>query len=269
MLVNSPSLTSDRIDTFRRRLPVGFQVLALRSEEGRSATLRGPCTALRTLRLGCPATPAAVPSDSGTPQVQELARWSGNVEEQGVRFQAGPYLRGERTATALAVIADRTGRADVVKQAAYATLPTPTSDPLGYDWLVGGVSQARNGQWLVLFGSIGLAILLLATVVSSLAEFLIFGTGLAPLAVHTDRRRIFLTIGLWHLTVPLLLATVIGAFVAVWQGFQYLAIFGVGRFSWNVLSGAMAGAVALAVLTGLGGGLIAIRAARRWRPTTD
>lgn len=250
-------------------LPTGFQVLALHSRDGQSATLRGPCTALRTLRLRCPATPTVMPNGTGTPQVQELARWTDGVEQAGVRFQAGPYLRGERTATELAVIADRVGRTSVVKKAAYATLPTPTSDPLGYDWLVGGVARAHNGDWLVLFSSVGLATLLLATVISSLAEFLIFGTGLAPLAVHTDRRRIFLTVGLWHLTIPLLLASLIGAFVATWQGFQYLAIFGEGRFSWNVLTGATAGAAVLATLTGLAGGLIAIRAARRWRPTTD
>lgn len=77
------------------------------------------------------------------------------------------------------------------------------------------------------------------------------------------------SVALWHVTVPLLLATVIAAAVTAWHSVFFIAMVREGGFSWGVLGAALCGCALLAVVLGHLAARSAIRAAAHWRPTED
>ncbi|PZT72305.1 hypothetical protein DNK56_04045 [Streptomyces sp. AC1-42W] len=176
-------------------------------------------------------------------------------------------VRGDGTQT-LVVVTPRTGQLSAVKQAAY-TLPTPAIqvDVLGGVWETS--QRARLVNWIRLFGGTGLLFVLMAGAVSAAAEFVRVRHALAPLAVLTGRPQIFRSVATWHLTAPLLIATVITVVVSAWHAIFFIALVGEGSVSWPLLG---AGAAACTVVS-LAVGLLAARAgadaADRWVPTAD
>ncbi|CAM5634400.1 hypothetical protein [Streptomyces chartreusis] len=169
----------------------------------------------------------------------------------------------------LLVIPDAPGQQAAVERAALAAVPAVNVETLGENWLTGASNKARLNNWILLFGSLGLALLLLAGTMSAAAEFVRVRHVLAPLAVLTGSDRVFRSVTLWHLTVPLLIATFITGVVSAWHSLFFIAVVQEGSFSWSVLAGAMAGCAALAVAVGLLGGRTAARAAHHWRPAAD
>ncbi|MFI0355321.1 hypothetical protein [Actinomadura sp. 9N407] len=265
-LTASSGMTSERVVDFQRRLPPGFQVLALHVQDEQAPVLTGSCETLRGLRLPCPSTASPVTPADGDARAQELIAWLGAPGRE-LRVAA----RSGGVPHQLVVVAARPleGRSSQVKRAAYAAFPAPEVKRPGEEWLTGAAGHARLGDWLGLFGGIGVLIVMVAAVLSAAAEFLRFCPSLAPLAVLSDRRRLLLSIGLWTLTVPLTVTILVAAGVTVWHGFFFLSLTREGSFSWSVLAFGTTAAWVLAVAVGLAGGASAMRAARRWRPVAD
>lgn len=93
------------------------------------------------------------------------------------------------------------------------------------------VAMAR---WVILLVSAMIAILMVAMALSAAAEFLALSRSLAPVAILSQRRRFLVGIALWHLTVPGLVAVVVGAEAsAAVRGTLKLDVFPGGEELWQ------------------------------------
>ncbi len=248
--VQSRDLTPPLIEKLARSLPAGAVLVALNTDsEQRATLLQGSCRALKTLGLGCPTTPETV--TEGDRRVTEIRHWYG----PSLRVQVAPSaLRLDRLHGSLLVITETSGLRDQVEAAAYAQLPAVNVETLGEGWLVGAATNARLNNWLALFGSLGLALLLLAACLGAAAEFVRTRQSLAPLADLTSRQDVVRSATLWHLTVPLLISAGIAAVVTAWHAMFFIAVLLGGSVPWGVLVTGAGGCVLSAVLMGVLGG---------------
>ncbi|CAL9443428.1 permease [Streptomyces sp. enrichment culture] len=263
--VRSRDIGPADIKDLSRTLPAGSHVLTLDANPAQpEPLLEGSCGTLRTLGLECSVTPR--PAAGSDARVAELRTWFG----QGLRVRTSPAEpRLDRLYGEVIVVAESRGQMARVEQAAYALVPAVNVETLGETWLVGAATKARLNNWVLLFGSLGLALLLLTGTVSAAAEFIRVRHVLAPLSVLTGSHSVYKSVTLWHLTVPLLISTVIGGVVTAWHSVFFIAMVQEGSFSWRILASALGGCALLAVAVGILGGRTASRAARRWRPTAD
>ena len=263
--VQSRDLTPPRIENLSRSLPAGAVLVALNTDSEQQATLlQGSCRALKALGLGCPTTPEAV--TEGDRRVTEIRHWYG----PSLRVQVAPSaLRLDRLHGSLLVVTETTGLRDRVEEAAYAQLPGVNVETLGEGWLVGAASNARLNNWLALFGSVGLAFLLLAAGLGAAAEFVRTRQPLGQLADLTDRRGVVRSAALWHLSVPLLISAGIAAVVTVWHAMFFIAVLLGGSVPWGVLATDAGGCVVLAVLMGVLGGRAAGSPGRQSRSAAN
>ncbi|MFJ9413708.1 permease [Streptomyces sp. NPDC101227] len=256
--VQSRDLTPPVIEALSRSLPAGSHVLTLNTDPEQQATLlQGSCRALRLLGLGCPTTPRA--TTSGDQRVTEIRHWYG----PGLRIQAAPStLRYDRLYGSLIVITSTTGQRADVEKAAYALVPSVNVETLGEGWLVGSGVKFRLNNWLLLFGSLGLALLLLAGSLSAAAEFARVRHTLVPIAVLTGSHHVFRSAARWHLTVPLLMSAVVAVVLTGWHAMFLVAVMQAGSVPWGVLAAAACGCALAAVAVGALGGRAVVRAAR-------
>lgn len=265
--VHSSTLTSDAVRDLSRTLPAGTHLLVATSRpEGDHPRidLAGACPDLTALRLPCPRTARQVATDDA--RLAELARpYGGNLT---VRAVDGDLTVGEVNGS-LIVAADRPGRRAAIEKAAYAAHPGINVETPGETWVIGAQQKNHLNNWLFLFGGTGLALLLVAGLISAAAEFVRIRTGMAPLSVLTGNDRVFRTISLWYLTVPLLIATALATFITNWHSLFFVVSLREGRFSWPVLAGAATGFSLAAVAIGLLAARSARRAAPSWRPEAD
>ncbi|MGW2631236.1 permease [Streptomyces chattanoogensis] len=258
--VQSRDLTPSSIEQFTRSLPAGSRVLALNTDvDQQGALLQGTCRTLRSLGLSCPTRPMTVTSDDG--RVTEISHWYG--PQLRVQVASSPP-RLDRLRGSLVVLTSAPGRRAQVEKAAYARVPAVNVETLGETWLVGAGNKARLNNWTVLFGTMGLTLLLLAGGLSAAAEFVRTRRPMAPLVALTDSHQVYRSAALWHLTVPLLISTVAAVVVTAWHAGFLTAVLGNGGFSWDLLATAMCAGALLAVAAGFLGG-----AARRWPAADD
>ncbi|MFJ7296846.1 permease [Streptomyces collinus] len=260
------AMTEEQTDRFRSSLPAGSLLLTRSFHDPGPpkepwVTIEGACRDLRALHVACPGDTNTAPVSA---QVQEMRRWYGKVN-----FAAVPHITVKPDSTqSLLVVTPEPGHLAAVKKAAY-TLPNPSVQvqTLGGNWL--GSSKAPLANWIQLFGVVGILFILLAGAVSAAAEFVRIRHALAPLSVLTGRRRVFRSVSSWHLTVPLLIATVLTGAVTAWHSVFFIALVQEGSVSWTVLA---AGVTTCAVVSLVVGSLAARAAAReadQWRPAAD
>jgi len=255
-------------DRFRSSLPPGSAVLTRTFHDPGPpkdpwVTIGGSCRDLRMLNVTCR-------GDAGTTvgtsiQVDELRHWYGDV-----RFAQVPQISvgADDITRSLLVVTPEPGQLNVVKQAAYA-LPNPSVQvkALGGEWA--GSSRSRMANWIQLFGVTGILFILVTGTVSAAAEFVRIRHVLAPLAVLTGRRRVFRSVTAWHLTVPLLIATVVTGAVTAWHSVFFIALVQEGSVSWTVLAAGIAACVVVSLAIGFLGARTAAREADQWRPVAD
>ncbi|WP_420031902.1 permease [Streptomyces sp. cg28] len=263
--VRSRSLTPAGISTLSHTIPDGSRILVLNTDpDAGPPLLQGSCRTLRTLGMGCSSTPR--PARSSDPRVAELHGWYGtNLQIQ----KAPPKQKVDRLYGELIVVSAQLGQRVEVEKAAYAVVPAVNVESLGENWLVGASNKERLNNWVLLFGSLGLALLLLTGALSAAAEFVRVSRVLTPLAVLTGSRQIYRSVTLWHLTVPLLLSTVLAGMVTAWHSVFFISMVQEGSFNWGVLGAALFGCAVLALVVGVLGGRAAARASERWRPAAD
>jgi hypothetical protein len=138
---------------------------------------------------------------------------------------------------------------------------------LGGTWL--GSSRTRLPNWIQLFGVTGLLFLLVAGAVSAAADFVRIRHALAPLSVLTGRRHVFRSVSSWHLTVPLLIATVVTGAVTAWHSVFFIALVQEGSVSWAVLAAGVTTCALVSLTVGFLGARAAAREADQWRPAAD
>jgi hypothetical protein len=265
--VSSSNLTPDSVEELARSLPEGTRLLATAAypeAEPPRLDVAGTCSDLRALRLPCPTE--ARPVTTQDPRLAELTRlYQGNLT---VRAIEGTLPTGDANQS-LIVTSDERGRRAEIERAAYAVLPGINVATPGESWVIGAQQRNRLNSWLFLFGGTGLALLLVAGLVSAAAEFVRIRGGLAPLSVLTGNTRVFRTIAVWYLTVPLLIATGVATVITNWHSLFFVISLREGRFSWPVLATAAGGFALAAVMIGVLAAHSARRAAPSWRPTAD
>lgn len=264
--VTPSGMTAALTDHFRSSLPVG-SVLLTRTfhDPGPSrepwVTVGGTCRDLRVLRVECHGTKKPT---GGNAQVEEMRRWYGDFG-----FVPAP-LAGVKTdgTQSLLVVTSAPGQLAAVKQAAF-TLPNPAVQitALGGEWA--GSSRSRLSNWIQLFGITGILFVLVAGAVSAAAEFVRIRHALAPLSVLAGRRRVFRSVTAWHLTVPLLIATVVAGVVTAWHSVFFIALVQEGSVSWAVLAAGVSACAVVSLTVGFLGARAAAREAEGWRPAAD
>lgn len=120
-----------------------------------------------------------------------------------------------------------------------------------------------------MYGLTGILFILVAGAVSAAAEFVRIRHVLAPLSVLTGNRRVFRSVTSWHLTVPLLIATVVAGGVTAWHSVFFIALVQEGSVSWPVLAAGVAACAAVSLTVGFLGARAAAREADQWRPAAD
>ncbi|MFJ8792808.1 permease [Streptomyces sp. NPDC102462] len=265
--LNTSSMTAAQIDRFRASLPPGSLLLTRTTHdpgppEEPWVSIEGSCQDLRALHVACTGDTKTAAARSA--QVDELRRWYGDI-----RFtQASRIAVKADGAQSLLVVTPTPGHLAAVKQAAY-TLPNPSVQvtELGGTWL--GSSRTRLPHWIQLFGITGILFLLVAGAVSAAAEFVRIRHALAPLSVLTGRRRVFRSVSSWHLTVPLLISTVVAGAVTAWHSVFFIALVREGSVSWTVLAAGIATCAVVSLAVGFLGARAAAREADQWRPAAD
>ncbi|MCT7354407.1 permease [Streptomyces sp. 15-116A] len=260
-------MTTAQTEHFRSSLPPGSLLLTRTVHDPGPAkepwvTLAGSCRDLRVLRIACADGTGAATGPGA--QVEEMRRWYGDITFAQVSSLS---IRPDGTQS-LVVVTPTPGQLAAVKEAAY-TLPNPSVQvtALGETWL--GSSRSRLPNWIQLFGVTGILFLLVAGAVSAAAEFVRIRHALAPLAVLTGRRRVFRSVSSWHLTVPLLIATVAAGAITAWHSVFFIALVQEGAVSWTVLTAGIATCAAVSLTVGFLGARAAAREADRWRPAAD
>lgn len=263
--VRSRDITQQAIESLGRALPAGSRVLVVTTDPEQPAPLlQGSCPALKSLGLPCPTVPSAAVSNDR--RLSEVRRWYGT----SLHVQMVPSTpRYNALHSSLLVTTAIAGQSTQVARTAYALIPAVNVETLGETWLVGAATKARLNNWVLLFGSLGLSFLLVTGTLSAAAEFVRVRRVLSPLAVLADSSRVFKSVAWWHLTMPLLISTVIAGIVTAWHSVFFIAVAQEGEFAWGVLAAAMSGCAVVSVAVGILGGRSAIRAAQQWRPTAD
>ncbi|GAA4915384.1 permease [Streptomyces coeruleoprunus] len=239
--VQSREMTPAIIASFTRSLPAGSHVLALNTAAGQQESLlQGSCAALRSLRLDCPATPRT--ATGGDRRFWEIRNWYGPT----ISVQAAANgLRTDKLRGSLIVLTGSPGGRAEVERAAYALLPAVNVETFGETWLVGAATKERQNNWVLLFGSLGLALLLLAGGVSAAAEFARHYRGRL-----TDRHKDTHSLAFWYLTVPLVAATVLAVAVTAWHAVFFIALLQGGGFSSTALAATVGGGALVAWMVG-------------------
>ncbi|WP_328411877.1 permease [Streptomyces violaceus] len=260
-------MTAAQTERFRSSLPAGSLLLTRAFHDPGPpkdpwVTIEGSCRDLRTLHVACPGDTKTAAGTST--QVQEMRRWYGNV-----KFAQVPHITVKPDSTqSLLVVTPEPGHLSAVKKAAY-TLPNPSVqvETLGGNWL--GPSRAPLANWIQLFGVTGILFILVAGAVSAAAEFVRIRHALAPLSVLTGHRRVFRSVSSWHLTVPLLIATVLTGAVTAWHSVFFIALVQEGSVSWTVLAAGITTCAVVSLAVGFLGARAAAREAAQWRPAAD
>ncbi|MFF8316237.1 permease [Streptomyces bobili] len=260
-----PAMTAAETDRFRAALPPGTALLThtvddLGHQEDPRVSIAGTCRDLRVVHIGCQGDAA-----HGNIQAQEMRRWYGT----NLTFTPVPQVTVKPGGTqTLVVVMPEPGHLWAVKQAAY-TLPTPAVQVNGLGGVWETTERARLVNWIRLFGGTGLFFVLLAGAVSSAAEFVRVRHVLAPLSVLTGNLRVFRSVTIWHLTVPMLIATVVTTVVTAWHAVFFIALVKAGTVSWTLLGAAAAVCAVTSIAVGLLAARAAVRAADQWVPTAD
>ncbi|WP_405615137.1 permease [Streptomyces sp. NBC_01508] len=263
-------MSTSETDRFRSELPAG-SILLNRTfhDPGASTdpwtTIGGSCRDLRRLRVTCDAdTKAVTKNRAPSAEVEEMGRWYSDL-----RFAEIPRISVKPDGTqSLVVVTPTPGQLVAVKQAAF-TLPNPSLqvEALGGTSLASSRSHLPN--WIQLFGVTGILFILVAGSMSAAAEFVRVRHALAPLTVLTGHRRVFRSVTSWHLTVPLLISTVVTGAVTAWHSVFFIFLVQEGSVSWAVLGFGITVCAAASLAVGFLGARAAAREANRWRPAAD
>ena len=265
--VATGGMTASQTGRFRSSLPAGSVLLTRTFHDPEPprdpwVTLEGPCLDLRTLRVACAGDSGTAAGSSA--QVDEMRHWYGDL-----KFGQVPRVTVKPDGTqSLLVVTPTPGQLSAVKHSAY-TLPNPSVQvqALGGNWL--GSSRSHLANWIQLYGLTGIFFILVAGAVSAAAEFVRIRHVLAPLSVLTGNRKVFRSVTSWHLTVPLLIATVAAGAVTAWHSVFFIALVQEGSVSWPVLAAGVAACAAVSLTVGFLGARAASREADQWRPAAD
>ncbi|MFE2409235.1 ABC transporter permease [Kitasatospora sp. NPDC059408] len=266
---NTP--TQDQVSAFRAQLPANASPVALTDPGGDSPAgllIRGSCDVLMSLELPCAADPVDIPPTAGDRRARMLLsfyRASGRTP----RAQAGePAITNAGSTIVLVSTDGRDLPVARIKNAAYHSIPQGAEvSSVGGEWLVGTNATGDQARWIMLLGAAAIAILAAAIGISSLAEFLRFGTVLAPTTVLSGTPGVYGVAAAWSVLLPMALAGLAGDAVGAWLAASLPV--GGAELSTSTLAYCALATVALATVLWAWGTVTSVRQARTWTPGKD
>ncbi|WP_062430373.1 hypothetical protein [Herbidospora daliensis] len=270
LVVSSPYLDRESIESFAGDLPVGSALLGVVAPEDETQPRRlwGSCAALDGLVADCAGNRVSL--RDGDIRAQTLFgqfRRSGDDVHVRLTNERSAWPRVQELVVVSAV--GTGGLAAHVNEEAHRAFAMAELNRPGDSWAQGSNRLTTISAWVVFLVTIVLSVLLTAMGFSSAAEFLTFTAALAPLTVLTERRRFVFGVAAWNLVVPCLIAVSAGVAIAAWQGNFFVAMSRSGELSWSLLVNVAVTAAVFSIAIGVAGGANAVRGAARWRPVAD
>lgn len=266
LLVTPKAADTDTVNAFFTALPPTMaRLTAVRNPRESSLTLTGTCASLAAVRIECPKTKTRLAQRPTDPRIQTLVGTADLYVQT-----ADPRTHTGETATSLLVSTDRSDLPEEqVSRLAYRAFPQGAEvGTIGAQWLAGAVVNKVQGDWLTLFGLLGIGALSAAALFSGLAEFLRQGRALAPLTVLAGKRSTHCVIAAFSLFLPLLIAGVAGTAVGVWIALPQTAG-GQGLIPDETVLACGAAALAAALIGWLWGTVTAVKQADSWQPRDE
>lgn len=272
--------TPEQAGRFIDALPEHSVALAYTSfddeETGKAVGIvRGTCADLGSLGLPCEEKPVKVGQGKAPLCLDTLVFGWGDKAEAAMgelRVQRADKVEDVvttedfDTAPSLYISDERGRQLDLpsLKETAFDLLPRGAELRL-----VGGDTEYSaalrdQSQWAVLFGIIAVTVMAAAAALSGGAEFVRHGRALAPLTVLTGGFRVFRAGAAWSVSLPLCLAVVCSIAVGTWLAKPFdRAEF----ISPGLLTTILAITVVVSAVMSLWAGQVAVRQAKRWRPS--
>ncbi|MCX4981338.1 ABC transporter permease [Streptomyces sp. NBC_00572] len=271
-------VSASAMTAFLTRAEGAEAVLMTLRRDGRDTrmTLDGDCAALTALGLPCPARETRLDALPADPRLRELVRRTPQPDPEVVVRRTDTRTLAERAAP------DVPGATLVLVRPDGQSLSVPALKRLSHevfprgaavrapdeDQLTAGVPNRDQGRWSALFGMIGIAVLATTAGLSAMAEFLRQGRALAPLSVLTGGLRVFRTSAAWSVLAPLALAGSAGTAVATALAAPVSAS-GESYITGGLILSATGVVLVVSVLLWTWASRVAVRQARKWRPSGD
>jgi hypothetical protein len=234
----------------------------------------GSCAALRSLGqfAACPAGTVAVKeaitAESVIGHALRLGYGSVLVGGADLAMSTRPP-DGGRLLGFLVINRDGSTGFENIARLAFRVLAMPEISTSGLFWIAGTVALADAYSWLSLFGTVGVVVLILTSMLGALDVFIGQAQGLGPLGSMVAGRRVYAAISLWNVAVPLVVASAVGALVAAFLGFLFTKLRASGSVSVPLLVGCVAVTAVMSLFMAAVSAEIAVRTVRRWRPVVD
>ncbi|MFI2649661.1 hypothetical protein [Micromonospora fulviviridis] len=156
-----------------------------------------------------------------------------------------------------------------VKAHAFRDLAFPGISTIGQYGVGGDTELALVYTWLWAFLLPGMAILLIASLVSAIDTFLLQARTLGFLGSLTQKTSLYFSIALWSILLPLTAAALGGAGVAAILGTLFVKLRATGQVHLpSIAFGVLAISIFALALTWTCA-VIGLRSARRWSPSSD
>lgn len=251
---------------------VGAQhtLLVVEDERRRQLVLVGHCDALAQLGevSSCPSAPDEWDSVITATGVLGNALVNGDGT---VLFTGEPRLStGVVNGTvrgALVLDADLDQSVADVAEAAFTTLGIADVHASSQYPIEREAHYARVFLWVILFFAVGMLLLSASTVLGSLDVFTLQARNLGPIGALASGARLYLGIASWNIGIAFGLAAVGGGALATVLSYLFIRLRHTGiPLPWPTVLSGMGIVLVLGIAMTLWCGVVATRAARRWRP---
>ncbi|MFJ5547105.1 hypothetical protein [Streptomyces sp. NPDC093225] len=242
--------------------PTMVHLVAELSPERQSVTLSGDCVSLAVVHIECSKVKVLVTERPGDPRMQAVV----GLNRLYVETVESLAFTENGMVTHLLVSGDGSDLPESeIARLAYREFSLGADvGVVGASWLGGAMVNQLQGEWLTLFGTLGVGTLGVAVLLSGLAEFLRLGRSIAPLAVLAGNRSIYWLVSVFALFLPILIAGIAGSVVGLWVALPQTKG-GQGLISDQTVLACGTAALTVALVGWIWGAITAVKQADAWR----
>lgn len=234
--------------------------------------LVGSCSALSSLgRLTCGPVPkpASALFAALTPVGAAVSRQNASILVSGDPIVSTRPLTGYTNSGFLVFnTAGRPG-VDEVADVAFRMLTLPQVTDPGEISVAGSIAEVQPYEWLWVLAAFGAFVLLLAAALSAIDVVFTQAATIGVLGSFAAGRRLYLSVAMWSIAVPVMVATAFGMGVADLLGTMFARMSGSGSVSPRLLAGTLTAMVVLTVIQTAVCAEAVTRSVRAWRPVND
>ncbi|MCI4063443.1 hypothetical protein MRQ36_12990 [Micromonospora sp. R77] len=269
--IRTTASTEQEVSRFREAIGSGHTLTVYQTPH-EEPVIVAACPALAALgRLG-----ACVDSSLTEVELQQLSPLGTEVLDRGASIlidRPARLLTQPSTGASIVglVILNDQGSNGVqaAKAQAFRDLAFPGISTIGQYGVGGDTELALVYTWLWAFLLPGMAILLIASLVSAIDTFLLQARTLGFLGSLTQKTSLYFSIALWSILLPLTAAALGGAGVAAILGNLFVKLRATGHVHLSSIAFGVLAISIFAVALTWACAVIGLRSARRWSPSSD